>query len=164
MNDLTTIICLTCNSERKINEVYQKLNNHLKQHHNVERIIYADLNSKDLTLTLLSLLINKDANLKNIIIRHKKKISIGGAINNCHRITTSNNIIIIEADPRTQLRKISKEIKMLHKAHIIIPHKKDTLNIAYRKEFIRFKPNNHIRQQIIMIAKKQNLRISKIEN
>lgn len=161
MNDATTIIVPCKNNDKIIQTTYTKLNDHIKQHHSIERIIYVDLNSTDLTITLLTLLINQDKNLKNIIIKHKKPVTLGQAINNAHKITLSNNIIIIEPELKTLMRTVTKEIKLLRKAHIIIPDTQNTQNVAYKKNFIKFKSENNLKEQLEQIANKKKLRVTR---
>lgn len=163
MNDSTTLIVICKDNEKTITTTYQTINNLTKKHPCIDKVIYTDLNSKDLTITLLSLLINKGADQKNMIIKHKKTTTLGQAINNATKITTSKNIIITTAQKKNEIRQTIKKIKLLRKAHIITHKNTKNTDIAYKKNIIKFKPNNQIKNQIETLATKNGFRMTRIE-
>lgn len=119
MNDNTTLILITHNHKDYIDTNYHKLLEYKKHHHNIIEIIILDNASKDGTREYLQNY--NPAEFK--IIFFDNELSNKTCEITAIQQSTTENIIIIEAELYHRLHQLKHIIKKLHKADLILPNR-----------------------------------------
>lgn len=157
MNETTTLIIPTHEEEKTIRETYNKIRKYSKKHQSINKIIYVDRNSQDLTKAIIAIQINDEQNPNIILISFKKKTSLEEAISTSQQQTTTKNIIVILNTKRGVERTINKHIKLLRRSDLTSD--KNILGIKNYK--IKMNNKEGLQQQIRALKKNHRITIIK---